>query len=45
MPTKIEIGYEGYKRVKNIAIRTEVSYQINPLEKYWYFVYGSFPQI
>lgn len=25
MPTKIEIGYEGYKRFKNVTIRTEVS--------------------
>ena len=30
MPTKIEIGYEGYKRFKNVTIQTEVSYQINP---------------
>ena len=29
MPTKIEIGYEGYKRFKNVTIRTEVSFQLN----------------
>ena len=29
MPTGIDIAYEGYKRFKNVTIRTEVSFQLN----------------
>lgn len=29
MPTEIAIAYEGYKRFKNVTIRTEVSFQLN----------------
>ena len=29
MPTNITIVYEGYKRFKNVIIRTEVSFQLN----------------
>ena len=29
MPTNITIVYEGYKRFKNVIIRTEVSSQLN----------------
>ena len=29
MPTKIAIVYEGYKRFKNVTIRTEVGFRLN----------------
>jgi len=48
MPTQIDIVYEGFKRFKDVTIRTEVCFQINfeiPHEKAWYFPINSFQDI